>query len=101
MPTLAEPTNPYDHLPVGVAIAIVSQQMRQRFSKQTFDKTRLFEAFAERKPWDRYEVPRYSDWVKESAQRRGDVIRDIIWYLGPVDPTVNAIRQLLEDEFGK
>ena len=98
---LREPTNPYDHLPVGVAIAIVSQRMRRRFSWRTFDNTRLFEVFADPIQWDRNEVPSYSDWVEQSAQRRGDVIKDIIWRLGPQDLSVGGIRQILKNEFGK
>ena len=95
-----DPTNSYDHLPVGVAIAAVSYLMSRRDSKYSFNKINFFGVFAEKEPWDRNKVPEYKDWVELAAEKRSQVIRELMKKLGPFRFTVNAIKKIILKEFG-
>ena len=97
---IREPTNLYDHLPVGVAIAAASYLMLRRDNKYSFHKKNVFGAFAEKKPWDRNKVPKYKDWVKQAAENRSQVIRKLMNKLRPFRFTVNGIKKLIFKEFG-
>lgn len=93
------PKHPYDHLPVGVAIAAATRLMRDPSKNFALHDKRLFKVCAEKVPFSKY-MFFYSDWVKNKADKRCRCIKDILNMLDEDDKTLDGLKTLLEDEFG-
>lgn len=105
-----EPTNPFDHLPVGVAIAAATNLLRIPGNDFSLTKIGFYEAFAERQGWDDSVRLSYERWVDRAATKRSKVVMDAIWlYLKhrwnqrPVTLAENVpiLKKLLVDEYDK